>query len=456
MRIPEINQDLTDKQCFQSYEEAISFLHKAIDYEKLISYQYNASTFSLDRMYKMLEFVDNPHRSFPCIHITGTKGKGSTAIMAATILEHMGFTTGLFTSPHLIDLRERIQINHQKISKESFTQVLNKFRLYIQHLRDTAPAASPTFFETITAVCFLYFQERHIDIAVLEVGLGGRLDSTNVVIPQVSVITNIGFDHMRILGPTLSDIAFEKAGIIKQGIPVVSAVEGYEALSVIEKKCAEKGAPLYLLGRDFWTEDIQSAEKNGKKGQICRIKTRHNTYENIFLPLIGFHQAKNCALAIAALEISQKASGLSWNKEMICNALSRVQCPGKMEIIGKDPYVVLDYAHTADSMRSLKKTLSEGFLHNRLILILGFSEDKDIKNILKEIVFDADIIIVTRSNNPRAADPDDLYKIIYTLCAKRAIVERDVIHAMNHARHIATQDDLICITGSSYIVGEVK
>src|SRR3989338_4337894 len=248
--------------CFQSYEDALAFLYKAIDYEKLISYQYNASTFSLDRMVKMLEYAWNPHKSFPSIHIRGRKGKGSTSIMMSIILEHAGLVSGLFTSPHLIDLKERIQINHQNMSEEEFACVLNDIRPYIQHLRDTEPSASPTFFEILTAVTMIYFKKEHVEMAVLEVGLGGRLDSTNVVTPLLSIITNVGFDHTAILGNTLSSIAYEKAGIIKQGVPVVSAVESPEALLVIEKTCKEKNARLYLLGRDIWVEEVQSIHEN--------------------------------------------------------------------------------------------------------------------------------------------------------------------------------------------------
>ena len=294
--------------CFQSYEDALAFLYKAIDYEKLISYQYNASTFSLDRMVKMLEYAGNPHKAFPCIHITGTKGKGSTAIMMSTILEHAGLTTGLFTSPHLIDLKERIQINHQNISEYEFTSNLNELRPYIQHLRETEPSASPTFFEILTAVAMLYFKKKQVDMAVLEVGLGGRLDSTNVVIPQVSVITNVGFDHTAILGNTLSSIAYEKAGIIKQGVPVVSAVESPEALLVIEKTCKEKDARLYLLGRDIWVEEIRNPKSEirnratersrrspkSERGLVCKIRTWRHTYPEIFLPLVGMQGQELC------------------------------------------------------------------------------------------------------------------------------------------------------------------
>lgn len=397
---------------FQSYEEALSFLYKAIDYEKLINYQYNASTFSLERMKKLLAYAGNPHRELPCIHITGTKGKGSTAIMISTILEHAGLTTGLFTSPHLIDIKERIQINHKKISAPEFTSILNDLRPYIQHLRETELSASPTFFEMLTAAGMLYFKKKRVEMAVLEVGLGGRLDSTNVILPQVAIITNVGLDHTAILGNTLSSIAFEKAGIIKQHVPVVSGVEAPEALPVIEKACREKDAPLYLLGRDIWVEEVRSFDRNGTRGLICKIKTWRHTYHDIVLPLVGIHQAQNCALVLGALEVMRCRNYISISDDVIREALASLYCPARIEIFSKNPSIILDFAHTVDSMRFLKKTLLENFKFHKLILILGFSQDKDLDNILKEIVWEGDCIVVTRSRNPRAAEPDDLYRRI--------------------------------------------
>lgn len=439
---------------FQSYDEAQAFLYKAIDYEKLISYQYNTSTFNLNRMVKMLEHVGNPHKTFPSIHITGTKGKGSTSIMISTILKYAGLRTGLFTSPHLIDLKERIQINNQKISEQDFANTLGKLQPYIQHLRDTNPSASPTFFEILTAVCMLYFKKEQTEIAVLEVGLGGRLDSTNVVTPWVSVITNIGFDHTAILGNTLSSIAYEKAGIIKQNIPVVSAVEDPEALSVIEKTCREKNARLYLLGRDIWVEEAQSMDRG--RGLVCKIKTWRHTYDNVFLPLVGAHQMKNCALAIAALDILQDQDRISLNNETIGNALARVYCPARVEVIGKDPLVILDYAHTRDSMQFLRKALVENFGYQRLILILGLAQDKDLDNILNEIVNAGDVVIVTKSKNPRAAAPEELYQRIEKLCGKQSKIYDNVHNAVIAAKQFASSEDLICITGSAYVAGEAR
>ncbi len=478
---------------FQSYEEALAFLYKAIDYEKLISYQYNSSTFSLDRMVKMLEYAGNPHKGFPSIHITGTKGKGSTSIMMSTILECAGLTTGLFTSPHLVDLKERIQINRQNISEHEFTSNLNELMPYIQHLRETEPSASPTFFEILTAIAMLYFKKKHVEMAVLEVGLGGRLDSTNVVVPQVSVIANVGFDHTAILGHTLSSIAYEKAGIIKQGVPVVSAVEDPEALSVIEKTCKEKDARLYLLGRDIWVEEIQSVLENNselhrhshrtildfglrnvdlslnpqvqnpkskipnpksERGLMYTIKTWRHTYPEIFLPLIGAHQAKNCALALGALEIMREQGNISIDDEIIREALAHVYCPARIEVIGENPLIILDYAHTVDSMKFLRDSLLENFTFNKLILVLGFSQDKDLDNILKEIITVGDSIIVTRSENPRSAAPEDLYQRIEKLCGKQPEITDSTQDAVTAAKRMASKEDLICITGSAYVAGE--
>ncbi|HLE18872.1 MAG TPA: folylpolyglutamate synthase/dihydrofolate synthase family protein, partial [Syntrophales bacterium] len=402
---------------------------------------------------------------FPSIHITGTKGKGSTAIMMSIILEHAGLVSGLFTSPHLVDLKERIQIDRQNISEQEFTDNLDDLRPYIQNLRDIEPSASPTFFEILTAVAMLYFKKKQVNMAVLEVGLGGRLDSTNVVMPQVSVITNVGLDHTAILGNTLSSIAYEKAGIIKQGVPVVSAVEVPEALSVIEKTCKEKNARLYLLGRDIWISEcgMRNADlplnpkvpnPKSERGLMCTIKTWRHTYPDIFLPLIGAHQAKNCALVLGALEIMREQGTISIDDETIRNALAHVHCPARVEVIEKNPLIILDYAHTVDSMKFLRESLVGNFTFNKLILILGFAQDKDLDNILNEIVTVGDAIIVTRSKNPRAAPPEDLYQRIERLCGKQSKITDNTQDAVIAAKRMASKEDLICITGSAYVAGE--
>lgn len=444
------------KTAFLSYREALAFLYKAIDYEKLISYQYNASTFSLDRMEKLLAYLGNPHKTLPCIHITGTKGKGSTAIMISAVMERAGLITGLFTSPHFVDLKERIQINHQKISETEFVSIMHEMQPYIQHLQETTPPVSPTFFEILTALSMVYFKRKRTGMAVLEVGLGGRLDSTNVVVPLVSIITNVGFDHTAILGNTLSSIAYEKAGIIKQGVPVVSGIEAAEALSVVERTCREKNAPLYLPGRDMWVEEVKPFEQDGARGMICRIKTWRSTYDNLYLPLVGMHQTKNCALVLGALEILSERAHITISHDIIREALASLHCPARIEVVAKNPLIILDFAHTVDSMRFLKKALIENFKFRKLILVLGFSQDKDLDNILKEIVKEADSIIITRSKNPRAAAPEDVYQRVENLCGKHAETVNDVLDAVTTAKHIASREDMICITGSAYVAGEAQ
>lgn len=444
-----------DKTAF-SYQDALAFLYKAIDYEKLISYQYNASTFSLDRMEKLLAFIGNPHKELPCIHITGTKGKGSTAIMIATVMECAGLVTGLFTSPHFVDLKERIQVNHRKIAESEFAGIMYELQPYIRHLQETAPSASPTFFEILTAIGMVYFRRKRTEMAVLEVGLGGRLDSTNVVVPLVSMITNVGFDHTAILGNTLSSIAYEKAGIIKHRVPVISGVEEAEALSVVERTCKEKNAPLYLLGRDMWVEEIKHLEKAGTPGMLCRVKTWRGTYDNVYLPLAGIHQAKNCALVFGALEILRERGNMVIEHDIIRKALAALHCPARIEVVAKKPFIILDFAHTADSMRFLKKTLGDNFTFRKFILVLGLSQDKDLDNILKEIIMAAETILVTRSKNPRAATPEDLYQRIERLCGKRPEMVDNVRDAVITAKHLAAEDDLICITGSAYVAGEAR
>ncbi|MBW7899113.1 Folylpolyglutamate synthase [Candidatus Brocadiaceae bacterium B188] len=445
-----------DKPISLSYQDALAFLYKTIDYEKLISFQYNASTFSLDRMKKLLAYIGNPHIGLPCIHITGTKGKGSTAIMTATVMECAGLITGLFTSPHLIDLKERIQINRQKIPEAEFASIMHELQPYIRHLQETEPSASPTFFEILTAISMVYFKRKRTEMAVLEVGLGGRLDSTNVVVPMVSIITNVGLDHTAILGNSLSSIAYEKAGIIKHRVPVVSGIDSAEALSVIENTCREKDAPLYLFGRDIRVEAVKHLVKDGTQGMRCMIKTWRGSYDNIYLPLVGIHQAKNCALVLGTFEILREQDNLAVNPDIIREALASIHCPARIEVVAKNPTIILDFAHTADSMRFLKETLIGNFTFRRLILILGFSQDKDLNNILKEIVMEADSIIITRSKNPRAAPPEDLYEKITKLYGKHPDTANTVQSAITMAKQMASKEDMICITGSAYVAGEAR
>ncbi|MHC4322560.1 MAG: bifunctional folylpolyglutamate synthase/dihydrofolate synthase, partial [Planctomycetota bacterium] len=267
---------------FNSYKQAKEFLLQTIDYEKLTQYKYDTSTFDLKRMEEMMFSVGNPHQKRRAVHITGTKGKGSTAIIIASVLNGLGLKTGLFTSPHLIYLGERMKVNDRMISQNMFVELINMLKPYIDRITLKDPILMPTFFEIVTAIAFLYFERMKTDISVLEVGMGGRLDSTNIILPEVSVITPVGYDHTDRLGKTLDSIAYEKAGIIKEGVPVISSIQEPDALTVISNTCKEKKSRLYLVGKDILIHDIKVTQKNGIYGTECGIETWRNNYKNIF------------------------------------------------------------------------------------------------------------------------------------------------------------------------------
>ncbi len=441
---------------FNSYKQAKEFLLKTIDYEKLTQYKYDVSTFDLKRMEEMMAFAGNPHKKGRCVHITGTKGKGSTAIMIASILKELGLKTGLFTSPHLIYLGERMKVNNRMISQTMFVQLINRVKPYIDRIMLDNPTLMPTFFEIVTAIAFLYFEKKKADISVLEVGMGGRLDSTNIILPEISIITPIGYDHTDRLGHTLDKIAYEKAGIIKEGVPVVSSMQEPEALSVISKTCREKNASLYLVGKDILINDINVTKKSGVYGTECEIRTWRDKYKDIFLPLIGRHQVENCATAIGALEVLSETGVIKADNEMVINALAKVKCPARIEVVAQSPLVVLDTAHTVSSMKILRESIKENFSFKKLIIVIGLSEDKDIAGVFREIACAADYLILTRTGNPREAEPGQMAITAKHFYHKEPMVIEDIDEALKEAKRIARKNDLICITGSFFLAGKVK
>ena len=441
---------------FNSYKQAKEFLLQTIDYEKLTQYKYDSSSFDLKRMEEMMAFVGNPHKKRRCVHITGTKGKGSTSIIIASILKELGLKTGLFTSPHLIYLEERMKVNDRMISQNMFVELINRLKPFIDRIMLKNPTLMPTFFEIVTAIAFLYFERKKVDISVLEVGMGGRLDSTNIILPEISVITPVSYDHTDRLGHTLDRIAYEKAGIIKEGVPVISSAQEPEPLSVISKTCKEKDARLYLVGRDILINDIKVTKRNGFYGTEYEIRTWRNIYKNIFLPLVGRHQVENCATAIGALDVLAENGIIETNNENIINALAKVKCPARIEVISESPLIVLDTAHTVSSMKILRESIKENFSFKKLIVVIGLSADKDIEGILKEIAFVADDLILTRTGNPREAEPEKMAVTAKRFYRKNPMVIEDIDEALKEAKRIAEKDDLICITGSFFLAGKLK
>ena len=441
---------------FTTYKQAEEFLLQTIDYEKLTQYKYDTSTFDLKRMEEMMCSVGDPHTKRKTIHITGTKGKGSTAIIVSSILSRLGLKTGLFTSPHLTYLGERMKVNDKTISQETFVQLMNMLKPYIDKITAETPILMPTFFEIVTAIAFLYFEREKTDLSVLEVGMGGRLDSTNIILPEVSVITPVGYDHIDRLGKTLDKIAFEKAGIIKEGIPVISSIQEPDALAVISKTCNEKRSLLYLVGQDILIYDIKVAQRNGIYGTECVIETWRNRYKNIFLPLVGRHQVENCAAAIGSLEVLAGKGVIKVDNELIVNALADIRCPARIEVISEEPLTIVDTAHTVASMKILRESIKESFSFRKLVLVIGLSSDKDIEGVLKEIVSISNDLIFTRTGNPREADPKQMLAIAKRFAHNNLMVIEDIDDALQEAKEIANADDLICITGSFFLAGKVK
>ena len=452
------------------YKDTIAFLMGAIDYEKISKYSYDSDCFNLDRMKKLMDAAGNPHCSFETVHVAGTKGKGSTSNMISSILREAGLKTGLFTSPHLVNLEERIQINGKEISRHDLCKITDSLRPYIEDGRKNDMSLSPTYFETLTAIALVYFAKEDVDVAVMEVGLGGRLDSTNIINPLVSVITSIGYDHTDKLGTTLKEIAGEKAGIIKKHVPVVCSMQKDEALDVVKESCMKTGSRLVLVGRDTLIASVKPynsgkgfPEKgSGISGSLCDIRTGGNFYEDLMVPLPGRHQVINCACAISAAEIvldsiSDYNSAVSdINKaELISRALEKIKCSGRIEVVSYEPLIVVDSAHTVESISALRDTIKEYMDVDNITLMLGMCKDKDIAGVLNEIMPLVNKIIFTTTGNPRSANPEDCRGMLNSYEDKPSYTVSDICEALKLAMEITDRSGMICVTGSTFLAGEV-
>lgn len=432
---------------FKTYDEAIEYLFRFTDYERMAKPRDAAtSVFGLARMNQLLAFLDNPHARLRCIHIAGTKGKGSTAAMAAAILGRAGASVGLYTSPHVECIRERIIVNGQWIAQERVVAHLNRMHPYLQESLKTSDKYTPTFFEIFTAMAFADFLAEGVDYAVLEVGLGGRLDATNVVTPRICGITRIGFDHTDKLGDTLTLIASEKAGILKPGVPCVVAPQEPEALAAIRTRARNLAAPLRIVG-----QEIALAED----GERFAVATPLRRYPGLALPLVGRHQRLNAAVAIALAEEAAEGTPHRLSPEAVREGLAAVKWRARIETIAERPRVVVDGAHNLDSARTLMATLAAEFSFNRLLFVIGMAMDKDVEAFLREVLPRAAFVAFTRSQNPRAASPDELVRRARAICGVEAAACERPADALALARSHAEPDDLVCVTGSFYIAGEV-
>jgi dihydrofolate synthase/folylpolyglutamate synthase len=470
-----------------THDEALAYWFAHVNWEQRTP---GAADLGLERMRVLLARLGNPHRVLRIVHVAGSKGKGSTSAMLASILQKAGYRTGLFTSPHLCGLEERFQVDGKAITPEETTVLLSEVREAIEggksnpspQYRAHSPSEAergepetpplrfgegvggrglspgpPTFFEIATALGFLHFVRRRVDVAILEVGLGGRLDSTNVCLPLVSIITSISFDHTAILGDRLASIAREKAGIVKPRRPVLSGATVPEARAIIEAVCARQRAPLRQLGVDFHYESTPGRViETGIVRPRFKVMTRQRRWPIMELNLLGDHQAANAAVTVACVEELQKI-GLHISEGAVSSGLRDVYWPARMEVVGRHPLVVLDCAHNVASAVALVETLQSSFPPVRRVLIFAASCDKDVPGMFRVMAPHFAAAFVTRfTNNPRAEGAERLAELWRAAGSSPVTVCARPVEALEAAQKEAGTDGLVCIAGSVFLAGELR
>lgn len=419
-----------------------------------------AQVFRLERMHALLEALDEPHAGLRCIHVAGSKGKGSTCEMAAAALQGCGLGVGIYTSPHLIDIRERIRINQRPIPEGEFLGLLAR----VAHAADALPRrlGPVTYFEMLTALALLHFAEEAVDVAVIEAGLGGLADATNVITPEVSALAAIQLEHTQLLGKTLAEIARHKAGIIKAGVPAVTVPQHPEALGVLRERAAEAGTTLEVLGEGIeFSFRFEAATDIGPHARVV-LSTPRSAFEHLPVPLKGEHQAWNCGLALAAID-KLRQRGIEAPEGAVAAGLARTPQNGRLEIVHRRPTVLVDGAHNPESIQALVKAIGAHLKFDSMVVVFGCMADKDVPGMLTRLAMGADKIIFTRaSDNPRAVDPRDLARKFAELSASGAAAQKmiQVAHTLRDALNLASRavarDDLICVTGSFALAGEAK
>ncbi|MBI3864591.1 MAG: bifunctional folylpolyglutamate synthase/dihydrofolate synthase [Planctomycetia bacterium] len=441
----------------ESYEQAVEFLFNRVNFERLSGMQYSADDFKLDRMRDLLRRLGDPHESIPAVHIAGTKGKGSTAAYTAAILTAAGFRVGLFTSPHISAFEERMSVAGCIPAPDELVELVRHVAPVVAELDKDPGHMSPTYFEIATALAWIYFRQQGAAIAVLETGMGGRLDATNLCRPAACVITTISRDHTRQLGSRVEQIAREKAGIVKPGVPVVSGVTDGEARAVIAETCRRHNAPLFELGRDFHCR-YRPATIGGQttvEGTVD-VTAPHRHWEGLRLPLVGEHQARNLALSLMAVEALAE-QGWQIPAEAAAAGLATLRWPGRIEVVQRDPTVIVDTAHNWEAVAALLRTLDESFSARRRLLVFAATRDKDVAGMLRQLLPRFDTVIVTCfQNNPRQIPVDRLAETVRGLTDRMFHTVPDAASAWKLACRLATTDDLICVTGSFFLAAEVR
>jgi len=418
-----------------------------MDYRQSIAYLFGLQRFGiklgLANIEKLLSLLGNPHKKLRCVHIAGTNGKGSTAAFLHSILLHSGYRAGLYTSPHLVNFNERIKINNTEISRKRVAQIVT----VIREMCRCEDLETITFFEFITALAFQYFAEEKTDLVIMETGMGGRLDATNVVHPLVTIITSISLEHQVYLGNTLQQIAAEKAGIIKKNAPLLTGARQPGVIKLFTEQCRKLKTPLYVLGKDF------SSKKNGLavlnyRGFDCSLK-------NARLGLLGDHQVRNAGLALGAAELL-RGQGFIIKEEDMLQGLQKARWPGRLEVIRQKPAVVLDGAHNPEAWKALRGALRKYFIFKNLFMVIGIMQDKDITRMIETLTPDAHTVIFCKPKMDRAAGKTAIASGMAAFLEKKILWIEDTATAVNKALELAAPDDLICVTGSLFTVGEAR
>ena len=444
----------------KKYQDTLDFLYSFIDYSLSRNFRNAAENFDLNRMHVFLEKLGKPHLKYPVIHVAGTKGKGSTSAMIASVLQAGGYRTGFYSSPHLVDYTERIQIDKTPISQDALCEIVEKIKPAISQVKGL------TTFEITTALAFMYFAEQEVDYAVFEVGLGGRLDATNVVDPIISVITSISYDHTQMLGNTLTKIAFEKGGIIKPGRPVVIAPQTSEARIELERIAAERESPLTQVGKDFLYASLAHSLYN--QTILVWPKSEQDLVDfyiesggralwepaRLIIPLLGYHQVENAATAYTVIQ-RLKQQGLDIGEEEIKTGFLHVQWPARFEVIQQNPPIIVDSAHNRDSALKLRLTIDDYLADLPVILLFGASEDKDIEGMFSELLPRVREVVASESTHPRAGKAENLVTLVHSHGVKASAV-MPLDKALDKAILLADGEAAVVATGSLFIAAGIK
>ncbi|HLE52556.1 MAG TPA: folylpolyglutamate synthase/dihydrofolate synthase family protein [Anaerolineales bacterium] len=444
----------------RAYQQTLDYLYSFVDYSLQRSVRYSPEQFDLERIQALMTALGNPERDYPIIHVAGTKGKGSVASFCASALRAARYRTGLYTSPHLEEYTERIQIDGQPIPPTDLVTLVEAMKPQIEAIPRL------TTFEITTALAFLYFKQQGVGAAVIEVGLGGRLDATNVCQPKVAVITSLSYDHTYLLGETLAEIAAEKGGIIKSGVPVVLAPQKDEARLVIERVAAQCQAPLTQIGRDYLFARVAHTLENqtllvwpaSDQWRLDTFIESGGGHEwepvRLTIPLLGYHQVENAATAYAALQVARQA-GFMVDETAIRQGFSEVYWPARFEVLQRFPPVIVDSAHNRDSAEKLRRALDDYFPGYAVILVFGASEDKDIHGMFAELLPRVRQVVATKSVHPRAIEPEVLVEMVHQF-GRPARAIPQVEAALEEALGLAEGEAVVLVTGSIFLAASAR